>query len=579
MASVDGGTAIWHGICHYRAMGALQMGRLPLMSMRLSTVVALGCLLATAGCRQDEALMKRQTERVKTVLASVPPDVRRDRDRAALWKTMQRLYASRQHQTIWIDGLHPSSAFDDLIAGLKEIRAHGINPERYEIDVLEAARAATSRRLLRRKPLEEKAVVPLDVTATWAWIRAAADLSAGATDVDGPADKLWRLKRQKIDFQKTLASAIDNGTIREQLTQFAPASAEYVRLKDAYMKYVAIAEAGGWKSLPTTLTLKKGDRSPHLAALAARLRATGDLGSQGSTADVYGDELADAIAHFQRRHGLEPDGVVGRRVVAEMNVPVASRIRQLELNLERWRWLPRDLGERYIFVNVPEYRLEIHEGQRIALAMNVITGAKDTPTPIFSDTMTHIVFSPYWNVPDGIASGETIPAVQTDPSFLARNQIEVVGTSGKVVDPSTIDWSAATEEGEFPYRFRQRPGSSNSLGLVKFMFPNQYDVYLHDTPADLLFKRADRALSHGCVRVEQPQQLAEYLLKDQPEWTPQRITEAMHAGEEKHVKLRSAIPVHLMYWTARVHEDGTVHFQPDVYGRDSREMGTLVAHR
>jgi L,D-transpeptidase YcbB len=556
------------------------MGRLPLMSMRLPTVMAVGFIIVAAGCaRQDKATMKRQTERMKTALASVPPDVRRDRDRTALWKTMQALYASRQHRTIWIEGLYPASEFDDLIAALKEIRAHGINPERYEIGALEGARSATARRLLRRQPLEEKAVVPLDVKATWAWIRAAADLTAGATDVEGPADKLWRLKRQKIDFQKKLASAIDSGMIQEQLAEFAPANPEYLRLKDAYKNYIAIAEAGGWKSLPTTLTLKKGDRSPQLAALAARLHATGDLRSKGSAELVYGEELAEAVAHFQRRHGLEPDGVVGRRVVAEMNVPVASRIRQLELNLERWRWLPRDLGERYIFVNVPEYRLEIREGPRIALSMNVITGAKDTPTPIFSDTMTHIVFSPYWNVPDGIASGETIPAVQADPSFLDRNQIEVVGTSGKVVDPSTIDWSATTDEGEFPYRFRQRPGSSNSLGLVKFMFPNEYDVYLHDTPADMLFKRTVRALSHGCVRVEQPQQLAEYLLKDQPEWTSERITEAMHAGEERHVKLWRPISVHLMYWTARVHEDGTVHFRPDVYGRDSREMGTLVAHR
>jgi murein L,D-transpeptidase YcbB/YkuD len=568
------------------------MGRLPLMSMRVPTVVVVGFLFATAGCGKDEALTKRQAAQIKAALASVPADVRRDRDRLALWKTMKALYVSHQHEPIWINGLRPTSRFDDLIAALNGIRAHGINPERYDIDALEAARAATSRRLLRRRPLEEIAVVPLDVRATWAWIRAAADLSAGAADVEGPADKLWRLKRQKIDFQKKLASAIDRGAIQQQLAAFAPANPEYLRLKDAYENYVAIAEAGGWTSLPMNLTLKKGDRSPHLAALAARLHATGDLGSKrfeevregsnrskGSTEPVYGGELAEAVARFQHRHGLEPDGVVGRRVVAEMNVPVASRIRQLELNLERWRWLPRDLGERYIFVNVPEYRLEIHEGQRIALAMNVITGAKSTPTPIFSETLTHIVFSPYWNVPDGIASGETIPAVQADPSFLNRNQIEVVGTSGKVVDPSTIDWSAATDEGEFPYRFRQRPGSSNSLGLVKFMFPNEYDVYLHDTPADLLFKRAYRALSHGCVRVEQPQRLAEYLLKDQPEWTADRITEAMRSGEERHVKLWRPIAVHLMYWTARVHEDGTVHFRPDVYGRDSRELSTLVAER
>jgi murein L,D-transpeptidase YcbB/YkuD len=546
--------------------------------MRLPTVVVVSFLVSASACGgRGDALMARQAAEMKKTLAAVPPAVRRDRDRTALWKTMQALYAARDHQPIWIDGLRPGPQFDGLVSALQGIRAHGINPERYELDALVAAQAATARRLFRRKPLEEPAVVPLEVKATWAWIRAAADLSAGATDVEGPADRWWRLKRQKIDFRKKLVSAMDSGSLGHQLEEFAPASPEYARLKDAYQKYRAIAEAGGWRSLPASLRLKKGDQSPHVAALAERLHVSGDLGADGSPSSVYGDELAAAVARFQRRHGLEPDGVVGPPLVAVMNVPIASRIRQLELNLERWRWLPRDLGDRYIFVNIPEYRLEIHEGDRIALAMNVITGARNTPTPVFSDTVTHIVFSPYWNVPDGIAAGETIPAVQSDPSFLDRNQIEVVGTSGRVVDPSTIDWSAAADEGGFPYRFRQRPGSTNSLGLVKFMFPNEYDVYLHDTPADLLFKRTYRALSHGCVRVERPQQLAEYLLKDQSEWTPDTIATAMHGGEERHAKLHRPIPVHLLYWTARVHEDGTVHFRPDVYGRDTREMGTLVA--
>ncbi len=556
------------------------MGRIPLMSRALPTVVVVGCLIGAAACVGDDALVQRQAAELKAVLASVPADVRRDRDRSALWKTMRDLYDSRDYRLIWIDGRRPEWQFGSLVDALHGMRTHGIDPDRYEIGTLTDARARTGRSWLRRKPLEESATVPLDVKATWAWIRAVADLSAGAADSERPADKLWRLRRQKIDFKQKLASAIEDGTLEDQFAEFAPAHAEYLRLKEAYQKYVAIAEAGGWKSLPATLTLKKGEQSPDVPALAERLRASWDFeGSKGSADSVYDEELAAAVAHFQRRHGLEPDGVVGRQLVAEMNVPVASRIKRLELNLERWRWLPRELGERYIFVNVPEFRLEIHEGQRMALSMNVITGARSTPTPIFSDTMTHVVFSPYWNVPDGIASGETIPLVQSDPSFLDRNRIEVVGTSGRVVDPSTIDWSSVSEDEDFPYRFRQRPGASNSLGLVKFVFPNEYDVYLHDTPADALFKRTYRALSHGCVRVEQPRTLAEYLLRDQSEWTPERITEAMNAGEEKHVKLRRPIPVHLMYWTARVHEDGTVHFRPDVYGRDSRELGTLLARR
>jgi murein L,D-transpeptidase YcbB/YkuD len=194
-----------------------------------------------------------------------------------------------------------------------------------------------------------------------------------------------------------------------------------------------------------------------------------------------------------------------------------------------------------------------------------VVGKEDTPTPIFNDEMTHIVFSPYWNVPPTIAAAETLPSVMNDPGFLARNNMEVVDAKGNQVDPSSVDLSNPGD-----YRFRQRPGSGNSLGLVKFMFPNQFNVYLHDTPADSLFERAVRSLSHGCVRVEDPVALAQYVLRDQPEWTRERIVEAMHAGEEKTVKLASPIPVYLGYWTARVRADNTVQFRKDIYQIDQR---------
>ena len=250
------------------------MGRMPKMSMQVPTVVVAGFLLLCAGCTgRDEALLKRQSAEMKRVLASVPPNVRRDRNRAALWKAMQGLYASRHNEPISIEGLYPASQFDALIAALQQIRTHGINPERYEVAALTSATAETSRQMFRRKPLEERSVVSLDVKATWAWIRAAADLSAGATDSEGSADKLWRLRRQKIDFDKRLAEALDSGAVDEKLQDFAPAHPEYVRLKDTYGQYVAIADTGGWKSLPASLTLKKGDRSPLVAALAQRLQA------------------------------------------------------------------------------------------------------------------------------------------------------------------------------------------------------------------------------------------------------------------------------------------------------------------
>jgi murein L,D-transpeptidase YcbB/YkuD len=281
--------------------------------------------------------------------------------------------------------------------------------------------------------------------------------------------------------------------------------------------------------------------------------------------------LQAAVKVFQRRHGLLDDAVIGKEVVAEMNVPVTQRLAQIKMNMERWRWLPRDLGERYILVNIPEMRLDVYEGDKVPLTMKVVVGKPDSQTPIFNDQMTYVVFSPYWNVPETIAQNETLPAVIKDPEFLTRNNMDVVDKAGNAVDPSAIDLGDASA-----YRFRQRPGTNNSLGLVKFMFPNQFDVYLHDTPADSLFSRAARSLSHGCVRVEQPEALAKYVLGDQPEWTPEHIAEAMHAGEEKTVKLKKALPVYLGYWTARTNPDGLVQCRRDVYEVDSRLTARLA---
>jgi murein L,D-transpeptidase YcbB/YkuD len=203
--------------------------------------------------------------------------------------------------------------------------------------------------------------------------------------------------------------------------------------------------------------------------------------------------------------------------------------------------------------------------------MKVVVGKQDTPTPIFNDAMTYLIFAPYWNVPDSIAQNETLPNVMRDPSFLEKTNMEVLDKSGHVVDPSAVDLSNPGE-----YRFRQRPGGSNSLGSVKFMFPNQFNVYLHDTPADSLFARATRSFSHGCVRVEEPEALAEYVLRDQPQWTRERIESAMHANEETTVKLKASIPVYLGYWTARVTPDGVVQFRPDIYGIDEQQTTLLV---
>jgi murein L,D-transpeptidase YcbB/YkuD len=249
---------------------------------------------------------------------------------------------------------------------------------------------------------------------------------------------------------------------------------------------------------------------------------------------------------------------------------MAQHAAQLSMNLERWRWLPDDFGVRHILVNIPSFHLVARDGNQPALEMKVVVGKPGHKTPIFSDMMTTTVFSPYWNVPDSIVEGETAPAAARDPSFLRRNNIEILRltkSGASTVDPSTVNWDDPEELKALA--FRQKPGASNALGHVKFLFPNPYDVYLHDTPADALFARAGRAFSHGCIRVEQPETLARWVLKDSPEWTDEKIIEAMHAGEEQHVKLKQPIAVHIVYFTAWADDAGTVRVVPDVYGYDA----------
>jgi L,D-transpeptidase YcbB len=252
-------------------------------------------------------------------------------------------------------------------------------------------------------------------------------------------------------------------------------------------------------------------------------------------------------------------------------------VERIEMNLERWRWVPQDLGARHVLVNVPRYEMQVIEGEKPVLAMRVIVGAPETPTPLFSDRMTYVVFSPYWNIPESILREETLPRLAEDPDYLLRNNMEVVGTSGEVVDAASVDWS--DEEAIKGLRFRQAPGPENALGLVKFIFPNNFSVYLHDTPGDALFNKQQRTLSHGCIRVEKPVTLAEYVLADRGGWTQPRITQAMHAQEEQTVKLKAPLPVHIGYWTAWVEQDGAVTFADDPYGLDRKHAAARASAR
>jgi murein L,D-transpeptidase YcbB/YkuD len=535
--------------------------------------LTLAAAIAAGGCGESAA---RQSE-VRTSLARTlgqarPPYVTADAEGRKLWKLTQQFYERRQHEPAWIKGTAPRPHVAELIAALNAASDEGLDPQLYNVTLLEEKRQTASRGFLSKKGFEPSEAGQHDVWLTYLYLKYASDLADGLSDL-ARADTQWQIRPEKFDPAARLEEALKEDRIEASLRELTPENPQYQALRRMLAEYRAQEARGGWPVVPEKLRLAPGQKSRAVALIAQRLSASGDykgpVDANGSSS--YSADLQDAVKHFQRRHGLTDDGIISAQVVAEMNVPIQQRISQITLNLERWRWLPRDLGERHILVNIPEYRLEVWDRNQVPLTMRVVVGKQDTQTPIFNDVMTHVVFSPYWNVPPNIAQGETLPEIMKDPEFLDRNNMEALDPDGNPIDPRTIELADPTR-----YRFRQRPGQQNSLGLVKFMFPNQYNVYLHDTPADSLFARASRSFSHGCVRIENPEALAQYVLKDQPEWTPDRIQQAMHAEQERTVKLRSAIPVYLGYWTARVSADGVPQFRRDVYGIDGRQRSLLA---
>jgi murein L,D-transpeptidase YcbB/YkuD len=539
----------------------------------LAALTLSGCGGAEKGREMDAAL--------REVLESErrPRFVTADTEGTALWKQTRAFYEHRNHAPAWIENASPRPQMQQLIEALHEAGREGLDPDLYSATLIDERLAEASKGFLTKQGFDPTEAGHLDVWLTYIYLKLAADLADGMSDL-ARADTSWHIKPEPFKPLEHLQSAVDGNRIKESLAELLPRHPEYVALRDALARYREIAAAGGWPKLPARLQIKPGQRHVAVPALARRLAASGDYRgtvpaedpeADGPEPRPYSADLIEAVKRFQARHGLASDGQLGASTIAALNVPVEARVQQIALNMERWRWLPRELGNHYILVNIPEMRLRVYEGGRIPLVMNVVVGTKETQTPIFSDEMSYIVFSPYWNVPDSIAQGETLPGMMSDPDYLARNAMEIIDKAGNTVDPADMDMNALDN-----YRFRQRPGANNSLGLVKFMFPNQFNVYLHDTPADSLFTRANRAFSHGCVRLADPVALAQHVLRDQPKWDAAAIEAAMHAGTEQTVKLTQKLPVYLGYWTASVDEGDVLQFRADVYGIDANQRARLA---
>jgi murein L,D-transpeptidase YcbB/YkuD len=376
--------------------------------------------------------------------------------------------------------------------------------------------------------------------------------------------------RRDVDAQALLEAVASAPDPARTIADLAPANPIYRRLRRLLAEYRTIEGAGGWNTVAPGETLKPGMTDPRVGAVRRRLAATRDLTLPDEPSNHYDPTLEIAVRAFQRRHGLIPDGAIGKRTIAALNVTVEERIRQIELNMERFRWIPDELGDDHVFVNLAGFVLDYVRKGTTRLTMRVIVGRQYRETPTFSDRIRYLEFNPTWTVPPKIAIEDLLPKIRKDSGFLPAGGYEVFKgwqEASAKLDPAAVDWTRVGK-GNFPYRLVQRPGDQNALGRVKFMFPNRFDVYLHDTPARALFHRPVRTFSSGCIRLERPLALAEALLEADGQ-DAGRIKAILEAGATTRVNLGKPVPVHLAYLTAWIGEGGTVEFRDDVYGRDA----------
>jgi L,D-transpeptidase YcbB len=484
-----------------------------------------------------------------------------------------QFYQQRGYQSAWTgnDGLNRRGR--KVVAVLESSSDEGLDPERYAYSTirrLEEMATGDDGEVERGDVLRD-----LDLFVTSGLLLYATDLAKGALD-PGTVGLGWHIDRGAAPGVAFLESVAAGANARELTRALLPTAPQYAALKEALTRYREIARNGGWPLIDHA-DLDVGQSHVDLETLRARLLAEGDprevelAGPSAESIDAIDTGLAEALRHFQNRHGLEETGTVDLPTRAALNVTVEERIAQLQLNLDRWRMLPAQLGPSYILVNVAGFELDVVDANRSILEMRVVVGQEANQTPVFADTMQYMVVNPYWNVPESIRNKEIIPALQKDPSYLDRHNMELVtrGSDVAVVDHRSIDWDEV-DAANFPYAVRQRPGRSNALGRVKFVLPNNMNIYLHDSPADQLFARTRRAFSHGCIRLEKPLELARLILQRCTDRSPDNLDGLLATGREKTITLDRQIPVYILYFTAWAEDHGGVRFHPDVYGRDER---------
>ncbi len=536
-------------------------------AVRFPRVVLLffGLLLSLGSLAQSDPVLELLISRMEQLSLNNGFQVR-GVDVAAV-RLIPRFYEERDFKLAWTR----QENVDTLVRLVENTTAHGLDPEDYHLSALRKLLAE-----VRSTPNPDASLlVDLDILLTDSLVRLAYHYSFGKV-VPGDLDPNWNFARelQHEDPVQVLGAAIASESLEAFLNETIPEPYFYRRLREALAQYREIQRAGGWPTVPPGATLRLGDRSERVAVLRDRLRITGDLEEPEASEPNLLDESVEAgVKAFQTRHGLDVDGAVGPKTLAALNVSVEARIDKIRVNMERNRWVHQDLPPDFVLTDIAGFHVYLVRDGEVVWDARAQVGRTYRKTPVFRDTMNHLVFNPTWTVPPGILRNDILPRVKKDPDYLRRRNISVLDRNGKIVDIDSIDWGSLG--GRFPYTLRQEPGPNNALGRVKFMFPNSFMVYLHDTPSKTLFGRSQRAFSSGCIRVERPFELAELLLDDPKKWNQTAIQKVLDTQRTRTVLLDNPLPVLLLYWTAQVDEAGRVHFREDIYGRDERVLKAL----
>ena len=459
---------------------------------------------------------------------------------------------------------------ESLITEIKGAHDEGLRPDDYHLTNILLLIETIKNEQTIGNTVNPELWADLDLLLTDAFMLYASHLLAGRVNPE-TVHTDWTVSSPTTDLINILQSALNTNQIKKALTDFRPNHPGYSGLKTYLAHYRNIEKAVQELPLLDNIHLQKGDKGTSVERLRERLIIFGDLYTDNKDpSDIFDETIEEALRSYQKRHGLKQDGIVGPRTLEMLNTSLQKRIRQIELNMERWRWVSRNIGNRYLIVNIADFKLWVTENHRRVLDMRVVVGRPYRRTPVFSAIMTFMVINPYWNIPQSLAIKDVLPKIQKNINYIEQQKIKVFkdwSNNAVEIDPETIAWNKIKPR-NFTYKLRQEPGPENLLGRIKFIFPNKFAVYLHDTPKRFLFKENNRDFSSGCIRVEEPISLAVYLLQDDPSWTRERLMETIENGTPQVIGLKRPIMVHLQYWTAWVDETGKLNFRHDIYDRD-----------